>query len=430
LGEGALDSARLLSGAKERRPLRMAEAIVVVAFVPDVAARAMPDRAGRILDPNGTDPPRCVASLATTERCAVAFASTQRSPNGATPFVSRGPVVAKPIRMSGDVERITPWWSGSFMRWGTGLAVIAVVICRTGSAQTAELLGAVSLGGLVGAIALYGASLAVAAARWQTLLVAVGIRAPFRVVVRALLTGKFFDNFLPSSIGGDVVRVVTLASSTGRAPDVFASVFLDRLLGLIPIVAAAAITATCSDLAVPPLAQQVIAGSAGATALALGLLLSSAGRRALTALAMRLPWTTLSRPMGKFVDACGRVRLTSRLMLLAISLGIAMQALQMLVYIHLGEVLGLDASPAFWIVLYATVTLGSLAPISVGGLGVREVLAAVLFTAAGLPASAGVAATLLWTGISSTWALTGGVVFAVSRLQQRPVSTPNLPRPS
>jgi hypothetical protein len=69
-------------------------------------------------------------------------------------------------------------------------------------------------------------------------------------------------------------------------------------------------------------------------------------------------------------------------------------------------------------VLYTTVTLGSLAPFTVGGLGVREAIAALLFTAAGLPGATGVAVTLLWTGIATTWALAGGIVFARDRIRR------------
>src|SRR5262245_37626610 len=60
-------------------------------------------------------------------------------------------------------------------------------------------------------IAFYVASAAVILAgqvayawRWRLLLDAAGVRVPFRLVVRQYFIGIFVNNFLPSTVGGDV----------------------------------------------------------------------------------------------------------------------------------------------------------------------------------------------------------------------------------
>jgi len=74
--------------------------------------------------------------------------------------------------------------------------------------------------------------------RWRVLLAARGIRPPQARLLYYYLVGNFFSAFLPTAVGGDVVRVVGLSAGTDRRADVFASVLVERLLGffvLLPL---------------------------------------------------------------------------------------------------------------------------------------------------------------------------------------------------
>src|SRR5688500_10069773 len=61
------------------------------------------------------------------------------------------------------------------------------------------------------ALALYGVMVLASAWRWGILLGAQSIRLPFRTLTSSFLVATFFNNFLPSNIGGDVVRVADTA---------------------------------------------------------------------------------------------------------------------------------------------------------------------------------------------------------------------------
>lgn len=69
-------------------------------------------------------------------------------------------------------------------------------------------------------------------ARWSALLHAQAVQIPFSRKVQLVFAGLFASNFLPSTVGGDVVRIVG-ASSAGRNPVVaMASVLADRAIGV------------------------------------------------------------------------------------------------------------------------------------------------------------------------------------------------------
>jgi glycosyltransferase 2 family protein len=74
------------------------------------------------------------------------------------------------------------------------------------------------------------------AVKWRVLAEARGIRAPVRYLVSLYLIGAFFNNFLPTSVGGDVVRGYALGKAYGRFTDAMASVFVERFVGYTVLV--------------------------------------------------------------------------------------------------------------------------------------------------------------------------------------------------
>lgn len=72
--------------------------------------------------------------------------------------------------------------------------------------------------------------------RWLMLLRAAGIHIPVKRLVISFSGGAFFSIFLPSTIGGDLIRTADLAGYTKKTKEVIATVFLDRLSGYIGLV--------------------------------------------------------------------------------------------------------------------------------------------------------------------------------------------------
>ncbi len=79
------------------------------------------------------------------------------------------------------------------------------------------------------------------ALRWQKVLDALDIHAGLRHLLSHYLAGQFVSNVLPTTIGGDVLRVTRLSRETGESPNSFASVVLERLTGwlVLPIISVA-----------------------------------------------------------------------------------------------------------------------------------------------------------------------------------------------
>jgi uncharacterized protein (TIRG00374 family) len=70
----------------------------------------------------------------------------------------------------------------------------------------------------------------VSAWRWQVLLAAQGLRFSSWYLARVFTLGLFFCKLLPTSIGGDVMRIA-YTTRPGKGPEAFSATFLDRLIG-------------------------------------------------------------------------------------------------------------------------------------------------------------------------------------------------------
>lgn len=73
--------------------------------------------------------------------------------------------------------------------------------------------------------------------RWQVLLTGLNFRFRLLQLLRLVLSGAFFNMFLPSSVGGDVVKMVLIAPDLDRREDAVSSVLMDRVVGLAVTIA-------------------------------------------------------------------------------------------------------------------------------------------------------------------------------------------------
>jgi uncharacterized protein (TIRG00374 family) len=82
------------------------------------------------------------------------------------------------------------------------------------------------------AIITFKIAIVVYAFRWQVLLKGYGIHIGILMLFRFYLIGLFFNNFLPTGIGGDITRIYNLIQEAGDRTIGFASVMIERILGI------------------------------------------------------------------------------------------------------------------------------------------------------------------------------------------------------
>jgi uncharacterized protein (TIRG00374 family) len=259
--------------------------------------------------------------------------------------------------------------------------------------------------------------------RWRLLLVAAGVRAPFRAVIRQYFIGVFVNNFLPSTIGGDVAKVYLLGREYGYRP-VTASVLLDRILGLGLLAAFAAITLWVLPMPAPIIeaARLAVSGVALIAFTALGIAAVGTG-----GLPARV--SSLGPRVVRFAERLQRLRVDMAAALDTPALIVQAAAVVAAYFIAVSAVyvmffmIQAGTAPSFVMTLglVMTATVLSNVPISLNGLGLREQLHVVLLAPVGVQSEVAVAISLLLFG----HLLLGSLVGLVFWMQARAVS-PNV----
>jgi glycosyltransferase 2 family protein len=101
-----------------------------------------------------------------------------------------------------------------------------------------------SMAWLLIALAVYFVNVVASTWRWQLLLDAQGVHVHSRSLFASFLVALFFNNFLPSNIGGDVIRIRDTARPAQSKTLATTVVLVDRGLGLMGLVLVAALGAT------------------------------------------------------------------------------------------------------------------------------------------------------------------------------------------
>ncbi len=265
---------------------------------------------------------------------------------------------------------------------------------------------------LVGALGI-ALSLVVRAYRWHVVLHGVGSSIRFGRLVELYLVGSFFNAFLPSGLGGDVVRAAEAAQDV--SPGVAAgTVLVDRLTGLLALFAMALAVLPFRPAEFPPRLALTI----GAICL-VGLLGGFAliDGRLLRLVVERLPGS-LKAAGGGFLDrlaatihSCGW-----RSIALALLVSLVFNLMQVGWWATTGRALGLRVPFGYFLLVVPIMSLAVLVP-SIGGLGVRESVAPALFAGAGLAPEQAVALTLLVFGLERVASLLGAPVYAWSAVR-------------
>lgn len=225
----------------------------------------------------------------------------------------------------------------------------------------------------------------------------------WRVAILATWVGYFWGNFLPGTVGGDVVRGSRLHRAGIGLSMTVGALLLDRLLNLCAV---ALILATGAV----SLGGRLTQGTASAAAVAVGMLIiggvAVSFRLALANARLRPLVTQLVEPLR--IVGCSPSRLAGVTLMSFLSLGAAIVA-QWLIARRLG--LGIDLAQLATII--CAVTIFVLLPVSLNGLGLQEASFVVLLTSAGAPAGLALSFSLLArTLIVGAGAIAGAIVVA------------------
>jgi uncharacterized membrane protein YbhN (UPF0104 family) len=305
------------------------------------------------------------------------------------------------------------------IKFAVSVALLAFLFSRIDVVRLWEGARRASVPWLLVALAVYSVNVLASAWRWRLLLDAQDVRVGFRSLLQSFLVALFFNNFLPSNIGGDVVRIGDTAKPAGSKTLAATVVLIDRGLGLMGLIFVAAVGATIGErtrhMVTPIWPSWLWAGFlVGAAASAPAVLAPAGFGRLLQPLTVFHPeW------VGNRIDKVTSVlaRFHDRPAALAGCFGgaVVVQALLVVFYFVVGHALQLNMT--FWdlAVIVPVTFVVQMLPLSVNGFGLREATFAFYFTRIGQPLESALLVSLVATALIMLFSLTGAVVYVSRR---------------
>jgi uncharacterized membrane protein YbhN (UPF0104 family) len=285
------------------------------------------------------------------------------------------------------------------------LAILAWFALRVDYHALASLVRDVRLP-LLGALAVLSLfRIWISAMRFRVLSALV-VRIPFWTLVRQYFVAACFNNILPTTLGGDAVRLFMLVDCGLQKQEGLVLILAERMMGVAALAFLALIGISLYPM--PPEVNTVVI--AMALAIVVGMALVPASGPLARALASRFPWTT--RAVDVFALLSRRPAVLARVLAASLVFQTASIALSWLV------ALGFDIEMSFpaCLALVPLVWILTMLPISLGGIGLREASFAYLFGLIGFSMEESIAISLgTWAALVFTGLIGAGLLVAAPR---------------
>ena len=250
--------------------------------------------------------------------------------------------------------------------------------------------------------------------RWKIVLNATGINNRFIRLVGLYYIGCFFNNFLLGAVGGDIIKAYYSGKDTAKTELSFISVFLDRYIGLIALLILITLTSFFVDYQL--LGVQFYFFLIPITVIALGItaLLSTGFAIYVNRLLgnhMRQVQNFISLANQAFKTVFTRFSLFIWAIICTFAFLLIVSLINYLFVISMGRSIDMGYITLFTFLMALIASI----PITINGIGLREITFLYLFSGHGLSPDEAVALALLGFLLVVTFSLPGGIIFLIWR---------------
>lgn len=318
-----------------------------------------------------------------------------------------------------------------------GVLLTLIFSLRANASKTLEVLRHANIPYLVIGLAAAMLGEFLTALKWQRLLSGIGRNLGIGFLYAASLVGAFYNNLLPGSLGGDIAKIVLTAPKSGGKAPAAASIFLQRNTGFAGLLVIANFACWVPPLHLDILPERfALLNMPGVWFAAIALIYVAINFVLLSNSVYRIVWRSLSRnhDPGITNDEPSRGlwgRLTAALLpkiqrihdslllfrrglAVAVLISVITQLIDCFMVYSASRALGLAIPFRNFCVFVPAITLASLAPVTLNGLGLRELGYLVLLKNTGATAEQAVGISLLHFGFLLWLGFVGGVIHWIS----------------
>jgi len=207
--------------------------------------------------------------------------------------------------------------------------------------------------------------------RLDILLKGEGLEIPFMRITQLTFIGYFFNNFMPTAVGGDIVKAYYANRHTGRMTESFIAVFMDRFLGLFSFVLLACLALALSWRGIDPGLRKAVLLFGFLGAVMLFAILNSACAKLIFGGFSRIRLWGIGAKLARIYREVHSYRAKKRVVLAALGVSCVSQSVFFIIVFILAKSLDMSLSIVTVFTVMPIVCVVSMLP-SLGGLGLRE----------------------------------------------------------
>lgn len=304
-----------------------------------------------------------------------------------------------------------------------GLSLLALLVWLLDWGAALRALAKADPGWVIGAFLVSVLGVLISAGKWQGLLQESRVPLGFVPAARLYWIGMFFSNFLPSSVGGDAVRLM-LTPSHGRTGRVAGSIVAERLTGFLVMLALCLVGLISYPWLLPdPKLQGLLIASVLALAVAAAVLLFAPGTlAAIFAYVLGFLPRILQR-IGRKVQnvalAVAAQRRQGRALTRALLLSLPFYGTIVLAQYCVLQAVGAQVRLVDVLLLGPIVPLLTILPVSLNGIGVAEGAFVAIFAAIGVTPELALAAAVLRRIVDLANSALGGLFWLAYRGEEK-----------
>ncbi len=299
-----------------------------------------------------------------------------------------------------------------------GLVLLVVVLLRVPLHELTAVMRQVDVRFLLGALLFDFLMLFLQGWRYYILYgISAQTRPPFWYLTMLTFIGFFFSQFLPSTVGGDVYRVIHMGGEEKGYSKAFSVVFVDRLVGLFTLMALAllALAIGYREIQLPVSVAYWSAALFIGIALALFISIQPLTHRLVQSVSGRLlpqTWCEWVLPrLERIADHLTLYAGQPALLLWSSIVSLASRLAWIVGCAFVGAALRLNVSFFVYLTAHSVIDLIRVIPITIQGVGIREGLFVAIFTRFGLSNAQATVLALLTYLLLIGNALLGGVFY-------------------
>ena len=261
--------------------------------------------------------------------------------------------------------------------------------------------------------------------RWQLLLKVFQLTIPIIHLFKTYLIGLFFTNFLPTAIGGDVVRGFYLYRFTKKGKEVAISVIVERFTGFtaLIIISLSALSFIYSSLPDSRITW-IILGTALIYFFSVIIFFNKKVFIFFEWLLLKLKMDRFGQMTLEIYDAISLYKTSKKVLFHAVLISLLVQVITIVLYYILSLSLHLSIPLFYFFLFLPIINIVSMVPITPGGLGLREGITVALFKTIGVSQAHALGLSLAWFLVILLTSLLGGALFAFQK-GKRPTGSPS-----